>query len=106
MFTKKLVEKDVEVRVVQKRIVTMYDYEGEEYTLDDLDEKLHHSVLCAGDAVWEDLAKQNCFLTVWRQKVYPRTSWTFYKKLYEELTPHIEMLEKLDKEIERTPTDE
>ena len=106
MFTRKLVEKNVEVKVVQKRVITMYDYEDGEYTLDELDEKLHHSVLCAGDAVWEDLATRNCFLTVWRQKVYPRTSWTFYKKLYEALTPQMEMLEKLDEEIERPLSDE
>ena len=30
MFTRKLVEKNVEVRVVQKRVITMYDYEDEE----------------------------------------------------------------------------
>ena len=106
MFTRKLDEKNVEVRVVQKRVVTMYDYEGEEYTLDDLDGKLRHSLLRAGDAVWEKLATENWFLTVWRQKMSPRTSSTFYKKFYEALTPHIEMLEKLDEEIERPLSDE
>ena len=106
MFTRKLVEKNGEVRVVQKRVITMYDYEDEEYTLDELDEKLHNALRQAGDAQMRELAIQNSFLTVWRQKIYPKTPWSYYKKLYEALTPHIEALEKLDEEIERPLSDE
>tara|TARA_R110000744_G_scaffold264869_1_gene379077 strand:- start:1063 stop:1368 length:306 start_codon:yes stop_codon:yes gene_type:complete len=40
MIEKKLVEKDVEVTVTEKRIVEIYTFEDEEYTKTDLKDKL------------------------------------------------------------------
>ena len=48
-LTKKLVEKDVAVTVVEKRVITMYEYEGEEYTKHDLLRRLERQITLIGD---------------------------------------------------------
>jgi len=95
-FKKKLVEKDVEVTVVEKRVVTMYEYEGKEYTKDDLRRHLNDKILNTGDnklremKISKGIASGGAVHTLLR---YTRAcDWIdFYKsleeciKLYEEL---------------------
>ena len=45
MIEKKLVEKDVEVTVTEKRLVEMFTYEGDEYTKDDLLDHLMYEIM-------------------------------------------------------------
>ncbi|MBT3509396.1 MAG: hypothetical protein HN472_07625 [Nitrospina sp.] len=51
---KRLVEKEVEVTVTEKRVVELFTYEGDEYTKDDLAEKLMRQ---AYEGVEEHLAR-------------------------------------------------
>ena len=97
MFTKKIVKK------------TTYDsevYDCEDCSLGNLKVIVNNALCSTGDAEMRELARENSFATVWKQKIYPRTRSLFYKRLYEALTPHIEALEKLDEEVNSTPSDE
>ena len=87
MIEKKLVEKEVEVTVTEKRVVELFTYEGVEYTKDDLAERLMCEAMNDCD---EHLSK-----THWRTHPLPKD---IYRQLYKILHAKMILIESLDDE--------
>ena len=94
MFTKKLVEKEVEVTRRELREVEMYEYEGEEYTKDGLEWRLERSIVRLGDNQLESSAADNYWLTHFR-RISSRLDAHTYIQLYDTIKDHVEVLKEL-----------
>ena len=97
MFEKKLVEKNVEVTVTEKRIVAMYIHNGMEYTKEDLTFHLMGVMTDSADNEIEEFARENRCKTSWN-KMYEHTNRGFYEKLYNVLDKQMKLIQSLDDE--------
>jgi hypothetical protein len=100
MIEKKLVEKDVEVTVVEKRLVEMYNYNNEEYTKDGLVCKLKGEMLSIGDSICGQWSKKHRCNTGW-QKMYQKTDRDFFVNLYKALEKKMKLIESLDNDVDK-----
>jgi hypothetical protein len=100
MFEKKLVEKNVEVTVTEKRIVAMYIHEGSEYTKEDLRQRLNGQLVNKGDSTMAVLASRYRCKTAWK-KMYNYTDSKFYKELYDDLDKVIKLIQSLDNDVDK-----
>jgi hypothetical protein len=100
MIEKKLVERDVEVTVVEKRIVEMYNYDNQEYTKDALRKKLTGEVMTIGDRFCGGWSYSNRCRTGW-DKMYKKTNSDFFIRLYKALDEKIKLIESLDNYIDK-----
>ena len=100
MIEKKLVEKDVEVTVVEKRLVEMYTYNDEEYTKDALRDHLKSSLREIGDQTCDRWSRDQCCLTGWR-KMYQKTDSHFFISLYKALEEKMELIKSLDNDVDK-----
>ena len=100
MIEKKLVEKDVEVIVVEKRVVEMYSYNNGEYTKDGLINQLKSEIVSVGDRTCSRWAKKNRCLTGW-DKMYQKTDRDFFISLYKALEEKMELIKSLDNDIDK-----
>lgn len=100
MIEKKLVERDVEVTVVEKRIVEMYNYDNQEYTKDALHKKLTSEVLTIGDRFCGCWSYDNRCRTGWA-KIYKKTNSDFFIRLYKALDEKIKLIESLDNYVDK-----
>ena len=100
MFEKKLVEKDVEVTVTEKRLVAMYIYEGSEYTKEDLRQRLNGQLTYKGDNTMAVLASRFRCKTAWN-KMYHHTTRSFYEKLYNVLDKQMKLIQSLDNDVDK-----
>jgi hypothetical protein len=94
MFTRKLVEKEVEVTRRELREVEMYEYKGEEYTKDGFERKLEQSIVYLGDDQLSRSASSNYWLTHFR-RISSRLDARTYIQLYDAIKDHVEVLKEL-----------
>jgi len=100
MIEKKLVEKEVEVTVVEKRLVEIYTYNDKEFTKDSLRDHLESSLRDIGDRTCEGWARDECCLTGWR-KMYQKTDSHFFISLYKALEEKMELIKSLDNDVDK-----
>ena len=100
MIEKKLVEKDVEVTVTEKRIVELFTYKGREYTKDDLEQQLLREAMYACDDKIEEHARSNRCFTHWRS-VRNIMSTYVYSQLYKILDEKMKLVESLDNDVDK-----
>ena len=94
-FTTKLVERDVEVKTVEKRTIEVYEYEGREYTSKktlaaSIINSLHHE----GDAAIGHIARSHACSTKTRDLLH-RIQGEDYLAIYKALKSKLEVLEEL-----------
>ena len=96
---KKLVEKDVEVTVVEKRVITMYEYEGEEYTQTDLLRRLQNQILSIGDSTLRNIRnKRGLAYSTSVSCLLGRTKSCDRVDMYDKLKKVVELYEELQDE--------
>jgi hypothetical protein len=100
MIEKKLVEKEVEVTTVEKRIVEMFTYEDREYTKDDLIDRLMHQAMLDCDYMLNEHSRANRCLTHWRH-VETIFSTGVYKQLYKLIHEKMKLIESLDNDVDK-----
>ena len=100
MIEKKLVEKDVEVTIVEKRLVEMFTYEGREYTKDDLLDRLTYQSMSDCDTILRDLSRSHRCLTHWRH-IERMMTRNVYKRLYKILDEKMKLIESLDNDVDK-----
>ena len=94
-FTAKLVERDVEVKTVEKRTIEVYEYEGREYTSKKtLAASIINSLHLEGDKVLRDVAKDHRCSTNTRD-LLNRISGEDYLLIYKALKGKLEVIEEL-----------
>ena len=98
-LTKKLVEKDVEVTVVEKRVITMYEYQGEEYTKYDLLRRLRHQISSTGDRALSYIRECNGLAySTSVSCLLKHTNWMNWIEMSNRLKEIVELYEELQKE--------
>jgi hypothetical protein len=99
MIKKKLVEKDVEVTVTEKRIVELFTYKNGDYTRDDLKGILLEEAMYACDDKIEKRARSHRCVTHWQSLSHIMSSDT-YSQLYKILDEKMKLIESLDNDVD------
>ena len=101
MIEKKLVEKDIEVTVVEKHIVELFTYEGIEYTRNDLEKKLMNQAIWSCNNAIEKRARAAKVVGKW----YDVRSYVMghgaYRELYKILDEKMKLIESLDNDVDK-----
>ncbi len=100
MIEKKLVEKDVEVTVTEKRLVEMFTYEGDEYTKDDLLDHLMYEIMSDCDERLSDISRSYRCLTHWRH-VQGMMTKNVYRQLYNIIHAKMKLIKSLDNDVDK-----
>ena len=100
MIEKKLVEKDVEVTVTEKRVVELFTYKGRKYTRNDLKQKLLEEAMYACDDRIEEYARSGRCYTHWQCVKNIMCTHT-YSQLYKILDEKMKLIESLDNDVDK-----
>ena len=100
MIEKKLVEKDVEVTTVEKRIVEVFTYEDREYTKDDLLDHLMWQAMSDCDKRMREISRSHRCLTHWRH-VQGIMTKNVYRQLYNIIHAKMKLIKSLDNDVDK-----
>ena len=101
MIEKKLVEKDIEVTVVEKRIVELFTYEGIEYTRNDLEKKLMNQAIWSCNNAIEKRARAAKVVCKWHDVRSYVMAIIPYRELYKILDEKMKLIESLDNDFDK-----
>jgi homoaconitase/3-isopropylmalate dehydratase large subunit len=101
MIKKKLVEKDVEVTVVEKRVIELFEYEGKEYTRNNLENRLMNQATWSCNNAIEKAARDARVVCKWHD-VREKLFWNgTYRALYKILDEKMKLIESLDNDVDK-----
>ena len=101
MIEKKLVEKDVEVTVVEKRLVELFEYDGKEYTRNDLEKKLMNQARWRCNDAIEKKARDARVVCKWHDVRSYVMGESMYRELYKILDEKMKLIESLDNDVDK-----
>ena len=101
MIEKKLVEKDVEVTVTEKRLVELFEYEGKEYTRNDLEKRLMNQAVWSCNAAMEKRARDARVVCKWHDVRSYVMGAGAYRELYKILDEKMKLIESLDNDVDK-----
>ena len=101
MIEKKLVEKDVEVTVTEKRIVEMFTYGDCEYTKEALKDEFNNQIYWAVRRVLDKRARSQRVLGRWDNLKYHLVTHNVVKEIGEEIYEILQLIESLDNNVDK-----
>tara|TARA_R100001163_G_scaffold25119_1_gene20671 strand:- start:214 stop:522 length:309 start_codon:yes stop_codon:yes gene_type:complete len=101
MIEKKLVEKDVEVTVTEKRLVELFEYEGKEYTRNDLEKRLMDQARWRCNEAIEKRARNSRVVCKWHDVRSYVMGDSTYRELYKILDEKMKLIESLDNDVDK-----